>query len=54
MEKKEKPMYINFNRCLSVFNVRRKKKSLYQRLKRYLDEAHRDGVMGEGLLCKNS
>lgn len=40
-------MYINFNRCLSVFNVRRKKESLYQRLKRYLDEAHRDGVMGE-------
>lgn len=40
-------MYINFNRCLNVFYVRRKKESLYQRLKRYLDEAHRDGVMGE-------
>ena len=53
-EKMEKPMYINFNRCLSVFNVKRKKESLYQRLKRYLDEAHRDGVIGEGLLCKNS
>lgn len=41
-------MFINFNRCLSVINVRRKKESLYERLKRYLDEAHRDGVMGEG------
>lgn len=40
-------MFINFNRCLSVIYVRKKKESLYQRLKRYLYEAHRDGVMGE-------
>ena len=41
-------MYINFSRCLSVFYVGKRKESLYQRLLRYLNEAHRDGVMGEG------
>lgn len=36
-----------FNRCLSVFHVRRKSELMYPRLLRFINEAHRDGVMGD-------
>ena len=35
------------NRCLCVFHIRKKSETLYARLLRYIDEAHRDGVMGD-------
>ena len=34
--------------CLSVFHVRKKSESLYPRLLRYLDEAYRDELIGDG------
>lgn len=36
-----------FNRCLSVFHVRKKSERMYPRFLRFIDEAHRDGVMGD-------
>ena len=36
-----------FNRCLSVFRVSKKSERLYPRLLRFINEAHRDGVMGD-------
>ena len=36
-----------FNRCLSVFHVRKKSEQMYPRFLRFIDEAHRDGVMGD-------
>lgn len=35
-----------FNRCLSVFQVRKKSELMYPRFLRFINEAHRDGVMG--------
>ena len=35
------------NRCLCAFHIRKKSETLYARLLRYIDEAHRDGVMGD-------
>lgn len=37
-----------FNRCFRVFHVRKKSEPTYLRLLRYIDEAHRYGVMGDG------
>ena len=37
-----------FNRCFRVFHVKKKNETVYSRLLRYIDEAHRDGVMGDG------
>lgn len=34
--------------CFNFFCVRRKTESIYPRLLRYIEEAHRDGVMGDG------
>lgn len=40
---------INFNHLLGVFHARRRKESrVYPRLLQFLEEAHRDGVMGNG------
>ena len=36
-----------FNRCLSVFRVSKKSERLYPRFLRFINEAHRDGVMGD-------
>ena len=36
-----------FNRCLSVFHVRKKSELMYSRFLRFINEAHRDGVMGD-------
>ena len=41
-------MTILFNKCLSVFRVRRKSELVYPRLLRFIEEAHRDGVIGDG------
>ena len=41
------PMTNYLNRCLCVFHIRKKSETLYARLLRYIDEAHRDGVMGD-------
>lgn len=41
------PITMYFNRCLSVFHVRRKSELLYPRFLRFINEAHRDGVMGD-------
>lgn len=35
------------NRCLSIFHVRKKSEQIYPRLLRFINEAHRDGVMGD-------
>ena len=35
------------NRCLSIFHVRKKSELIYPRLLRFINEAHRDGVMGD-------
>ena len=37
-----------FNRCLRVLHVRKKSVQMYPRFLRFVDEAHRDGVMGDG------
>lgn len=36
-----------FARCLSIFHVRKKTELIYPRLLRFINEAHRDGVMGD-------
>lgn len=41
------PITTYFSRCLSVLYVRKRKEPIYQRLLRFIDEAHRDGVMGD-------
>lgn len=45
-----------FNRCLCAFHFRRKTEPMYPRFQRFIEEAHRDGVMGDGryavALCK--
>lgn len=33
------------NRCLSIFHVRKRSEQIYSRLLRFINEAHRDGVM---------
>lgn len=38
---------IYLNRCLSIFHVRKRSELLYPRLLRFINEAHRDGVMGD-------
>ena len=35
------------NRCLSFFRVRKESELIYPRLLRFINEAHRDGVMGD-------
>ena len=35
------------NRCLSIFHVRKRAELIYPRLLRFINEAHRDGVMGD-------
>ena len=35
------------NRCLSIFHVRKKSEQIFPRLLRFINEAHRDGVMGD-------
>ena len=40
-------MTLLFNRCLGVFRVRKKSDLVYPRLLRFIEEAHRDGVMGD-------
>lgn len=35
------------NRCLSIFHVRKRSEQIYSRLIRFINEAHRDGVMGD-------
>ena len=35
------------NRCLSIFHIREKSELIYPRLLRFINEAHRDGVMGD-------
>ena len=35
------------NRCLSIFHVRKKSEMIYPRFLRFINEAHRDGVMGD-------
>ena len=35
------------NRCLSIFHVRKRSEQVYPRLLRFINEAHRDGVMGD-------
>lgn len=44
------PITMYFNRCLSVFHLRAKKNSeqVYPRFLRFIDESHRDGVVGDG------
>ena len=37
-----------FSKCFRVFLTREKPESLYNRLVRYINEAHRDGVIGDG------
>lgn len=37
----------HLNRCLSVFHVRKKSELMYPRFLRFIDAAHRDGVMGD-------
>lgn len=37
-----------FNRCLRVFHARKTSELMYPRFLRFIEEAHRDGVMGDG------
>ena len=37
-----------FNRCLRVFHVRKETELMYPRFLRFIEEAHRDGVIGDG------